>query len=121
MQDLSALAHWVKTEKGITKITLEDLVHLIPEFELWKQNNKLKPMQDLKQRILEHIADLLDEPTFELDMRLRDCIDPLPSDKSKLHLLMTDAAFKVFCNYFGKQDNTEQCNESDIPKQKEVK
>lgn len=21
---------------------------------------------------------------------------------------MTDAAFKVFCNYFGKQDNTEQ-------------
>lgn len=66
-------------------------------------------MEALKQRILEHIADLLDEPTFELDMRLADCIDPLPSDKSELHLLMTDAAFKAFCTYFNKQDNTEQC------------
>ena len=65
-------------------------------------------METLKQRILEHIADLLDEPTFELDMRLADCIDPLPSDKSELHLMMTDVAFKVLCNYFGKQDNTQQ-------------
>lgn len=65
-------------------------------------------MEALKQRILEHIADLLDEPTFKLDMRLADCIDPLPIDKSELHLLMTDAAFKAFCTYFNKQDNTEQ-------------
>lgn len=65
-------------------------------------------METLKQKILEHIADLLDEPTFELDMRLADCIDPLPSDKSELHIMMTDVAFKVLCNYFGKQDNTQQ-------------
>lgn len=65
-------------------------------------------METLKQRILEHIADLLDEPTFESDMMLADCIDPLPSDKSELHLMMAEASFKVLCNYFGKQDNTEQ-------------
>ena len=65
-------------------------------------------METLKQRILEHMADLLDEPTFELDMRLADCIDPLPSDKSELHLMMAEASFKVLCNYFNKHDNTKQ-------------
>lgn len=66
-------------------------------------------MEALKQRILEHIADLLDEPTFDMDMRLKGLKDPLPSDKSELHLLMTDAAFKALCTYFNKQDQTEQC------------
>ena len=66
-------------------------------------------MEVLKQRVLEHIADLLDEPTFDMDMKLKGLIDPLPSDKSELHLLMTDAAFKALCTYFNKQDNTKQC------------
>ena len=66
-------------------------------------------MEALKQRILEHIADLLDEPTFDMDMRLKGLKDPLPSDKSELHLLMTDAAFKALCTYFSKKDETKQC------------
>jgi len=39
MDELNALTEWVKTEKGITKITLEDLMDLVPEYELWKQTN----------------------------------------------------------------------------------
>lgn len=71
-------------------------------------------METLKQRLLEHIADLLDEPTFDISMRIQDCVDPLPNDQSELHLLMADAAFKVFCNYFGKQDTTKQCAINDV-------
>lgn len=37
MEDLNGLVEWVKTEKGITKITLEDLMELVQEYELWKQ------------------------------------------------------------------------------------
>ena len=75
-------------------------------------------MEALKQRILEHIADLLDEPTFDMDMRLKGLKDPLLSDKSELHLLMTDAAFKALCTYFNKQDQTKQCtiNSVVVPK-----
>ena len=76
-------------------------------------------METLKQRIMEHIADLLDEPTFDLDMRLADCIDPLPSDKSELHLIMAEASFKVLCNYFNKQDNTEQYTIHSVVRQSE--
>jgi hypothetical protein len=36
MDELNALTEWVKTEKGITKITLEDLMELVPEYELRK-------------------------------------------------------------------------------------
>ena len=39
MDELNALIEWVKTEKGITKITLEDLMDLKSEYELWKQRN----------------------------------------------------------------------------------
>jgi len=73
-------------------------------------------MEALKQRILEHIADLLDEPTFELDMRLADCIDPLPSDKSELHLMMAEACFKVLCSYFNKQDKNVLLQSEQLPK-----
>jgi hypothetical protein len=76
--------------------------------EITKINNT-ETMENLKQKILEHIADLLQDKEFELDMIIQDCKDPEPIDKSKLHLLMADASFKVFCEYFNKQDNTEQC------------
>lgn len=39
MDDLIGLTEFVKTEKGITKITLEDLMDFVPEYELWKQRN----------------------------------------------------------------------------------
>ena len=39
MDELNALIEWVKTEKRIIKITLEDLMELVPEYELWKQRN----------------------------------------------------------------------------------
>jgi len=39
MEDLEKLVEWVKTEKGITKLTLEELMNFIPEFELWKNRN----------------------------------------------------------------------------------
>jgi hypothetical protein len=39
MDELNALIEWVKKEKGITKITLEDLMDLVTEYELWKQRN----------------------------------------------------------------------------------
>lgn len=39
MDDLIGLTEFVKTEKGITKITLEELVSYIPEYELWKTRN----------------------------------------------------------------------------------
>jgi hypothetical protein len=39
MDELNALIEWLKTEKGIIKITLEDLMELVPEYELWKQRN----------------------------------------------------------------------------------
>tara|TARA_R110000772_G_scaffold27776_1_gene70502 strand:+ start:1132 stop:1257 length:126 start_codon:yes stop_codon:yes gene_type:complete len=39
MDGLIGLIEFVKTEKGITKITLEDLVSYVPEYELWKIRN----------------------------------------------------------------------------------
>ena len=39
MEDLEEICEWVKTEKGITEISLEDLMGYVPEFELWKQRN----------------------------------------------------------------------------------
>lgn len=39
MEDLEGLAEWLKTEKGITKITLEELIDYVPEYELWKNRN----------------------------------------------------------------------------------
>lgn len=39
MEDLEGLAEWLKTEKGITKLTLDELIDYIPEYELWKQRN----------------------------------------------------------------------------------
>ncbi len=39
MEELKGLVNWVKNEKGITKITLEDLMDFVPEYELWKQRN----------------------------------------------------------------------------------
>lgn len=35
MEDLIGLTEFVKTEKGITKITLEELMGFVPEYELW--------------------------------------------------------------------------------------
>lgn len=40
MDDLNGLTQWLKDEKGITKITLEDLIDFVPEYELWKQRNQ---------------------------------------------------------------------------------
>lgn len=40
MDDLKGLCEFVKTEKGITKITLEELMDFVPEYELWKQRNQ---------------------------------------------------------------------------------
>ncbi len=34
MEDLKGLTEFVKTKKGITRITLEDLMGFIPEYEL---------------------------------------------------------------------------------------
>ena len=39
MDDLVGLTEFVKTEKGITKISLEDLLAFLPEYELWKRRN----------------------------------------------------------------------------------
>jgi len=39
MDDLIGLTEFVKTEKGITKITLEELMRFVAEYELWKQRN----------------------------------------------------------------------------------
>ena len=39
MENLIEMTEWLKTEKGITKITLEDLTDLVPEYELWKLRN----------------------------------------------------------------------------------
>lgn len=66
-------------------------------------------MENLKQQLLEHIAELLNDKEFELDMILQNCKDPELPHKSNLHLLMADASFKVFCEYFNKQDKTKQC------------
>lgn len=37
--DLEGIAQWLKDVKGITKIKMEELNDLIPEYELWKQRN----------------------------------------------------------------------------------
>lgn len=37
--DLTGLTEFVKTEKGLTNITLEDLIDFVPEYEIWKQRN----------------------------------------------------------------------------------
>ena len=39
MEDLEQLCEWLKTEKGITKITLEELSDYVPEYEMWKRRN----------------------------------------------------------------------------------
>ena len=39
MKDLKELVNWLKTEKGITVITMEGLLKYVPEFELLKMRN----------------------------------------------------------------------------------
>lgn len=39
MEDLIEMTEWLKTEKGITKLTLEELAEFVPEYELWKTRN----------------------------------------------------------------------------------
>jgi hypothetical protein len=39
MEDLIGLTEFVKTEKGITKISLEELMEFIPEYNLWLRRN----------------------------------------------------------------------------------
>jgi hypothetical protein len=39
MDDLIGLTEFVKTEKGITKISIEELVGFVAEYELWKIRN----------------------------------------------------------------------------------
>jgi len=39
MKDLKGLVNFVKTEKGITKLTLDELLEFVPEYEIWKQRN----------------------------------------------------------------------------------
>ncbi len=39
MDELIEMTEWLKTEKGITKITIEDLADLVPEYEMWKIRN----------------------------------------------------------------------------------
>ena len=39
MDDLIEMTEWLKTEKGITQITLEDLADFVPEYELYKLRN----------------------------------------------------------------------------------
>lgn len=39
MDDLTGLTEFVKTQKGLTNITLEDLMDFVPEYEIWKQRN----------------------------------------------------------------------------------
>ena len=39
MENLIGMTEWLKKEKGITKITLEDLNDFVPEYELWKSRN----------------------------------------------------------------------------------
>ena len=39
MDDLNGLVEWVKTEKGITKIELTELMDFVQEYEIWKMRN----------------------------------------------------------------------------------
>ncbi len=39
MDDIIGLTDFVKTQKGITKITLEKLLTFVPEYEIWKLRN----------------------------------------------------------------------------------
>lgn len=39
MDDIIGLTEFVKTQKGITKITLEELLTFVPEYEIWKLRN----------------------------------------------------------------------------------
>lgn len=39
MNDLEGLTEFVKTQKGITKLTLDELMAYVPEYEIWKQRN----------------------------------------------------------------------------------
>lgn len=39
MDDIIGLTEFVKTQKGITKITLEKLMDFLPEYELLKTRN----------------------------------------------------------------------------------
>ena len=39
MDDITGLTEFVKTQKGISNITLEELLTYIPEYEIWKRRN----------------------------------------------------------------------------------
>ena len=39
MEELNGLTEFVKTVKGITKISMEELINFVPEYELWKNQN----------------------------------------------------------------------------------
>lgn len=39
MDDLIGLTEFLKTEKGITKLSLEELTYYVQEYELWRQIN----------------------------------------------------------------------------------
>tara|TARA_R110002051_G_scaffold290936_1_gene354701 strand:- start:209 stop:328 length:120 start_codon:yes stop_codon:yes gene_type:complete len=39
MKELKELVNWVKTEKGITELTMDELMSYVAEFELSKTQN----------------------------------------------------------------------------------
>lgn len=39
MKELKELVNWVKTEKGITELTMDELMSYVTEFELSKTQN----------------------------------------------------------------------------------
>ena len=56
-KELEGLCEFVRTEKGITKISMEDLMDFVSEYELWKIRNQSstmnikKTIQKLQQKL----------------------------------------------------------------------
>ena len=59
--------------------------------------------ENVKQQLIENMADFLDNPTFQLDEKLSNIKDDESREKSELHIRMAEASFQEYYKTMNKQ------------------
>ena len=62
-------------------------------------------IDNIKQELIELIADFLDNESVKLDESLAGIADPVPRDESELHIRMANAAFNEYKKTMINQQN----------------
>lgn len=64
---------------------------------------QLAMLENIKQNLIEIMADYLDGESLQLDEAIALLVDPVPREISELHIRMANAAFeeykKTMCNF----------------------